>query len=107
MPYIYLFIAITTEIIGTSFMKLTEGFTKLWPTLGTIISYAICFYFLSVAVKYLPLNVSYATWSGLGLVLTTIVSVIIFKESVNLISIFAILLIIVGVLLLNVYGTSH
>ncbi|MEA0974589.1 SMR family transporter, partial [Lacticaseibacillus paracasei] len=55
----------------------------------------------------LPLNVSYATWSGLGLVLTTIVSVIIFKESVNLISIFAILLIIVGVLLLNVYGTSH
>ncbi|MEA0974585.1 SMR family transporter, partial [Lacticaseibacillus paracasei] len=51
MPYIYLFIAITTEIIGTSLMKLTEGFTKLWPTLGTIISYAICFYFLSVSLK--------------------------------------------------------
>ena len=107
MPYIYLFIAITAEIIGTSFIKVTEGFTKLWPTLGTTISFAICFYFLSVTLKYLPLNISYATWSGLGLVLTTIVSVIIFKESVNLISIFAIILIIVGVLLLNIYGTSH
>ena len=107
MPYLYLVIAIITEIIGTSFLKTAEGFTKLWPTLGTLISFGICFYFLSVTVKYLPLNVSYATWAGLGLVLTTIVSVVIFKENVNLISIFSIILIIIGVVLLNVFGSSH
>ncbi|CAA4167965.1 multidrug resistance efflux protein QacC [Staphylococcus aureus] len=53
MPYIYLLIAIITEIIGTSFLKSAEGFTKLWPTLGTLISFGICFYFLSTAMKYL------------------------------------------------------
>ena len=107
MPYLYLVIAIITEIIGTSFLKTAEGFTKLWPTLGTLISFGICFYFLSVTMKYLPLNVSYATWAGLGLVLTTIVSVVIFKEQINLITIVSIVLIIVGVVSLNIFGTSH
>ncbi|MFP4984615.1 DMT family transporter, partial [Staphylococcus coagulans] len=67
----------------------------------------ICFFSLSVTMKYLPLNVSYATWAGLGLVLTTIVSVVVFRESVNLISIFSIILIIIGVVLLNVFGSNH
>ncbi|PAG89986.1 multidrug transporter, partial (plasmid) [Staphylococcus aureus] len=87
MHYLYLFISIATEIIGTSFLKTSEGFTKLWPTLGTLLSFGICFYFLSLTIKFLPLNITYATWAGLGLVLTTIISVIVFKENVNLISI--------------------
>ena len=65
------------------------------------------FLLLSTAMKYLPLNISYATWAGLGLVLTTLVSVIIFKENINLISIFSITLIIIGVVLLNVFGSGH
>ncbi|HEE8865751.1 TPA: quaternary ammonium compound efflux SMR transporter QacG [Staphylococcus aureus] len=107
MHYLYLFISIATEIIGTSFLKTSEGFTKLWPTLGTLLSFGICFYFLSLTIKFLPLNITYATWSGLGLVLTTIISVIIFKENVNLISIISIGLIVIGVVLLNVFGESH
>ncbi|PAG70521.1 DMT family transporter, partial [Staphylococcus aureus] len=83
MHYLYLFISIATEIIGTSFLKTSEGFTKLWPTLGTLLSFGICFYFLSLTIKFLPLNITYATWAGLGLVLTTIISVIVFKENVN------------------------
>ena len=90
MHYLYLFISIATEIIGTSFLKTSEGFTKLWPTLGTLLSFGICFYFLSLTIKFLPLNITYATWAGLGLVLTTIISVIVFKENVNLISIISI-----------------
>ncbi|WP_121351819.1 QacCGHJ group quaternary ammonium compound efflux SMR transporter, partial [Escherichia coli] len=90
MHYLYLFISIATEIIGTSFLKASEGFTKLWPTLGTLLSFGICFYFLSLTIKFLPLNITYATWAGLGLVLTTIISVIVFKENVNLISIISI-----------------
>ncbi|PAG66125.1 multidrug transporter, partial (plasmid) [Staphylococcus aureus] len=73
MHYLYLFISIATEIIGTSFLKTSEGFTKLWPTLGTLLSFGICFYFLSLTIKFLPLNITYATWAGLGLVLTTII----------------------------------
>ncbi|EWL32875.1 quaternary ammonium compound-resistance protein qacG, partial [Staphylococcus aureus F88387] len=83
------------------------GFTKLWPTLGTLLSFGICFYFLSLTIKFLPLNITYATWAGLGLVLTTIISVIVFKENVNLISIISIGLIVIGVVLLNVFGESH
>lgn len=107
MHYLYLIIAIATEIIGTSFLKTSEGFTKLWPTIGTLLSFGICFYFLSLTIKFLPLNVTYATWAGLGLVLTTVVSVIVFKENVNLISVISIGLIVIGVVLLNVFGTSH
>ena len=107
MHYLYLFISIATEIIGTSFLKTSEGFTKLWPTLGTLLSFGICFYFLSLTIKFLPLNITYATWAGLGLVLTTIISVIVFKENLNLISIISIGLIVIGVVLLNVFGESH
>ncbi|ENR2608648.1 quaternary ammonium compound efflux SMR transporter QacG [Staphylococcus pseudintermedius] len=107
MHYLYLFISIATEIIGTSFLKASEGFTKLWPTLDTLLSFGICFYFLSLTIKFLPLNITYATWAGLGLVLTTIISVIVFKENVNLISIISIGLIVIGVVLLNVFGESH
>ncbi|HHD0973791.1 TPA: quaternary ammonium compound efflux SMR transporter QacG, partial [Staphylococcus aureus] len=107
MHYLYLFISIATEIIGTSFLKTSEGFTKLWPSLGTLLSFGICFYFLSLTIKFLPLNITYATWAGLGLVLTTIISVIVFKENVNLISIISIGLIVIGVVLLNVFGESH
>lgn len=107
MPYLFLVIAITTEVIGSAFLKSAAGFTKLWPSIGAIASFVICFYFLSRTILYIPLNVTYATWAGLGLVLTTVISIIIFKESVNLISVLAIALIIIGVLLLNIFGNSH
>jgi small multidrug resistance pump len=109
MPYIYLIIAISTEVIGSAFLKSSEGFSKFIPSLGTInFSFGICFYFLkSKTMQHLPLNITYATWAGLGLVLTTVVSIIIFKEQINLITIVSIVLIIVGVVSLNIFGTSH
>ncbi|HAZ6321384.1 TPA: quaternary ammonium compound efflux SMR transporter QacH [Staphylococcus aureus] len=107
MPYLYLIIAIVSEVIGSAFLKSSEGFSKLYPTLATLISFIVCFYFLSKTMQHLPLNITYASWAGLGLVLTTVVSVLIFKEQINLISIISIILIIVGVVLLNTFGSSH
>ncbi|HHR3458495.1 TPA: QacCGHJ group quaternary ammonium compound efflux SMR transporter [Staphylococcus aureus] len=107
MPYLYLIIAIVGEVIGSAFLKSSEGFSKLYPTLATLISFIVCFYFLSKTIQHLPLNITYASWAGLGLVLTTVVSVLIFKEQINLISIISIILIIVGVVLLNTFGSSH
>lgn len=107
MPYIYLFIAITTEVIGSAFLKSTEGFTKIYPTIGTIIAFGICFYALGKSLEFLPLNIAYATWAGLGLVLTTLVSIMIFKENINFISVLSIALIVIGVVLLNTYGSTN
>ena len=107
MPYLYLLLAIVSEVIGSSFLKSSDGFSKLYPTITTIISFLICFYFLSKTMQHLPLNITYASWAGLGLVLTTIVSVLIFKEQINLISIISIILILIGVVLLNTFGSSH
>ncbi|MDH9161343.1 quaternary ammonium compound efflux SMR transporter QacH [Staphylococcus succinus] len=107
MPYLYLLLAIVGEVIGSAFLKSSDGFSKLYPTMATIISFLACFYFLSKTLQHLPLNITYASWAGLGLVLTTIISVLIFKEQINLISVISIILIMVGVILLNTFGSSH
>ncbi|PTI38872.1 QacCGHJ group quaternary ammonium compound efflux SMR transporter [Staphylococcus succinus] len=107
MPYLYLLLAIVGEVIGSAFLKSSDGFSKLYPTMATIISFLACFYFLSKTLQNLPLNITYASWAGLGLVLTTIISVIIFKEQLNLISVISIILIMTGVILLNTFGSSH
>ncbi|WP_436855367.1 DMT family transporter [Staphylococcus caeli] len=106
MPYLYLLIAIVTEITGTVSLKSSEGFSKLYPSIAAIVSFVICFYFFSLAMKDLPLSLSYATWAGLGLVLSTILSVVIFKESLNLIGIISIIFITLGIVLLNTVGTT-
>lgn len=107
MGYIYLLLAIILEIIGSSFLKLSLGFTKLIPTTITIISFIFCFFFLSLSLKNIPLNIAYATWSAVGLILTTIIAVLIFKETINIYTILGIILITSGVIILNLYGAKH
>lgn len=106
MPYLYLLIAIITEITGTVSLKSSVGFSKLFPCITAIISFIICFYFFSLAMKYLPLSISYATWAGLGLVLSTILSVVIFKETLNMIGLISMIFITLGIVLLNTVGTT-
>ena len=93
MSYLYLALAITGELIGTSLLKASEGFSKLYPTVGLIIAFIFSFFFLSIAMKTIPLNVAYALWSGLGLIATTIISVLIWKEKMNVASVTGIALI--------------
>ncbi|RLL48333.1 QacE family quaternary ammonium compound efflux SMR transporter [Oceanobacillus piezotolerans] len=107
MSYLYLLFAIVAELIGTSLLKASEGFSKLFPTIGLIIAFVFSFYFLSLSLKNIPLNTAYAMWSGLGLVFTTIISVLIWKEKINLASIAGILLILAGVIILNLFGPGH
>ncbi|EGP8637961.1 multidrug efflux SMR transporter, partial [Listeria monocytogenes] len=93
MSYLYLALAIVGEIIGSSLLKASEGFSKLFPTIGVIIAFVVSFFFLSLSLKTIPLNTAYSLWSGLGLVLTTIISVLIWKEKLNMASIAGITLI--------------
>ncbi|UAL53521.1 quaternary ammonium compound efflux SMR transporter QacH [Bacillus sp. CMF21] len=107
MSYLYLALAIVGELIGSSLLKASEGFSKLFPTIGVIIAFVSCFFFLSVSLKTIPLNTAYAIWSGLGVVFTTIISVLIWKEKINMASIAGIILILVGVVILNLFGPGH
>jgi len=68
MSYLHLFIAILGELLGTNLLKLSDGFTKPIPTVSALLSYGVCFYFLSLAMRKIPLGVTYATWSAVGLV---------------------------------------
>jgi small multidrug resistance pump len=107
MSYLYLALAIIGELIGSSLLKASEGFSKLFPTIGVIIAFVSCFFFLSVSLKTIPLNTAYAIWSGLGVVFTTIISVLIWKEKINMASIAGIILILAGVVILNLFGPGH
>ena len=109
MKYLLLSVAIILEIIGSSFMQVSNGFTKVIPTSITVIAYIACFYFLAQALKYFPLGIAYAVWGGLGIVLTAVVSVTVFKHKLDLPAILGITLIVAGVLVMNIFSktTGH
>ena len=102
MQYILLCTAIILEIIATTLLKTSEGFTKLLPAFGCIVLYICCFYAFSKA----HLGVAYATWCAGGIVATTIISALVFGQKLNTIGVIAIVLIIAGCVILNLFGTS-
>lgn len=107
MSYLHFFIAILGELLGTNLLKFSDGFTKPIPTVSALLSYyGVCFYFLSLAMRKIPLGVTYATWSAVGLVLTAFISVMIFKETLNVYSIIGLILIIIGVVMVNLLGNA-
>ncbi|MGW9529902.1 DMT family transporter [Paenibacillus terrae] len=107
MAYLFLVISIVGELVGTSMLKASEGFTRLYPTLLTIVAFGISFFFISLTLKTLPLNMTYAIWSGVGAVATALISVLIWKEKINTGSIIGIALIVIGVVVLNLFGAGH
>lgn len=106
MKYVFLSLAIILEVIGSSFLKASDGFSKIVPTIITALAYLACFYFLSQSLKSIPLGVAYAIWGGLGIVLTAIISVVVFKQSLDLPAIIGILMIVGGVIVMNFLSKS-
>ena len=106
MKYLFLSLAIVLEVVGSSFMKASDGFSKLLPTAITIVAYIACFSFLSQALKSIPLGIAYAIWGGLGIVLTAIISVVVFKQSLDIPAIIGIILIVTGVIVMNFFSKS-
>ncbi|TCN22338.1 DMT family transporter [Mesobacillus foraminis] len=106
MAYVFLLLSIMGELIGTSLLKASDGFTKVFPTIGVIISFVFAFFFLSLSLKTIPLNIAYALWSGIGTVATVVISILIWKEKITAGSVIGILLIVAGVVVLNFFGPS-
>ena len=107
MHYLYLTLAIVLEVLATALLGKSEGFTKWLFAVGSLLSYGVCFYFLSLALKNIPLGVAYAIWSGVGIVLTAIVSILVFKNKIDLPFILGALLIIAGVLVINLFSKAN
>lgn len=96
MSWFYLILAIIFETFGTTALKMSNGFSVLLPSIVTIITYILCFLFLSFALKTIDVSVAYAIWGAFGILLISAVGMIFFHESVSLIKIISILLIVLG-----------
>ncbi|MFT4143306.1 MAG: multidrug efflux SMR transporter [Mobilitalea sp.] len=107
MHWILLSLAILFEIIATTLMKVSSGFTKLLPTLGTAVGYILCFTFLSMALKKIDLSVAYAIWGAAGITIMAAIGILFFKESINFLKVASILFIVLGVIGLNLSGAKH
>jgi small multidrug resistance pump len=99
--YIFLGIAIILEITGTSFVKDTEGFTRWIPTIICLVAICFSYYLMSHVVSYIPVGITYATWSGLGITAITIIGIFKYKQVPNLATIIGLGLIIIGVVIVN------
>ncbi|MGC4252861.1 MAG: SMR family transporter [Sphingobium sp.] len=106
MPYIYLLIAIGAEVTATSFMKESQGFTKLVPSLITATGYVIAFYFLSLTLRDIPTGIAYAIWSGVGIILIATVAWLFQGQKLDAPAMLGMALIIAGVLVMNLFSRS-
>lgn len=106
LVYVYLGVAIVAEVIGTSALKASEGFTRLAPSVVTGVAYLVAFYFLSLVLKTMPTGVAYALWSGVGIVLISAVGYFWFRQTLDAPAIVGLGLIIAGVLVINLLSKS-
>ncbi|WP_088007472.1 DMT family transporter [Indiicoccus explosivorum] len=107
MAYLFLLLSIMSELLGTSMIKASAGFTKPLPAVGGIASFIVSLFFLSLSLKVIPLNMAYAIWSGAGTAATVLISVLLWKEKISVGSVLGIVLIIAGVVVLNFFGSGH
>lgn len=102
----YLSIAIVAEVLGTSFLKAADGFSRLWPSVVVVAAYLLAFYFLSLTLKTLPVGIAYAVWSGVGVALIAVIGHMVFGQALDLPALIGIALIVAGVVVINLLSTS-
>ncbi len=104
--WLYLTIAILAEVIGTSALKSSEGFTRLWPSVTVVVGYGLAFWMLSLTLKTIPVGIAYAVWAGAGIVLVALIGWVLFQQKIDAMGMLGIALIISGVLVLNLFSKS-
>jgi small multidrug resistance pump len=107
MTWILLAVAIAAEIVGTLLLKLSDGFTKLWPSLGVLLGYFTAFALLSQSLKKIDVGITYAIWSGFGIIGAAIGGMIFFNQELTKLNIIGMTIIIAGVVIMNLGGVSH
>ncbi|SHM31545.1 DMT family transporter [Vreelandella subglaciescola] len=104
MAFVYLILAVLAEVVATSALKSSAGFTRLAPSAVVVVGYGLAFYLLSLVLRTLPVGVAYAIWAGLGIVLVTLVGVVAFGERPDVPAVLGILLIVAGVVVLQMFS---
>ena len=104
--WLYLTLAVFSEVAATSALKSTEGFTKLWPSIFVPVGYSASFYFLSMTLETIPIGVVYAIWSGVGVAAITFVSIFFFDQKIDNAGLVGIALIVAGVMVLRLFSES-
>lgn len=104
MHWLFLALAIVSEVFGSTMLKLSNGFSRPWPALGVVLGFGLAFYFLALALKNIPLGTAYAIWAGVGLVLTAAVSIVFFGQKADAAGLAGMVLILAGVVVLNVFS---
>ncbi|MFY9319642.1 MAG: SMR family transporter [Lentibacter algarum] len=109
MPYLYLAIAVAFETIGTSAMQASQQFTRLWPSVLVVVGYAISFYFMALTLRFMPVGIVYALWSGLGIILIALIGYAVFGQKLDLPAIAGLGLIIAGIVVIQLFSnaTAH
>lgn len=103
---LYLGIAIVGEVIATSFLRASAGFTQLVPSIVVVVGYCVTFYFFSLALQTIPVGVGYAIWSGVGIILVSIIAFFAYGQTLDLPALIGIGLILAGVLVINLFSQS-
>lgn len=107
MAWTLLVIAILCEVIGTTALKLSNGFTHIWWTIATVAGYVMAFTLLGIAIKTIPLGLAYAMWAGLGTVIVFLISIFLFKAGAQPIAWVGVGLVAIGIIFLNLGSSSH
>ncbi len=106
MQWIFLAVAIVSEVVATSALKASEGFSRLLPSIIVVVGYAAAFYFLSLTLRTIPVGIAYAIWSGVGVVLIILISWFFLGQSLDFPAIIGISLILAGVIVLNLFSKT-
>jgi small multidrug resistance pump len=106
MAYLYLGLAIFAEVIATSLLKASAEFTRLWPSIGVVIGYGIAFFCLSLSLRSIPVGITYAIWSGIGIVLITAIGWVVYGEKLDTPALAGCGLIIAGVAVINLFSKT-
>jgi len=99
--YLFLALALVFEVAWAILLKYTENFTRLWPSLATLVTYLAALYFLTLTVRTMPVGIAYAVWAGTGMVLIALLGVVVLKQHLDLPAIIGLALIVAGVLIIN------
>ena len=106
MPYVYLAISIVAEVIATSALKASDGFSKLWPSVMVVIGYGIAFHFLALTLKTIPVGVAYAIWAGAGVTIVAIVGWLLFGQKLDAPAIIGMAMIVGGVVIMQAFSKT-
>jgi len=106
MPYLVLACAVLAETIGTAALQASQQFTKLVPSVIVVLAYGTAFYLLAIALKFFPVGIAYAIWSGLGIVFISIIGFAVFSQTLDAAAVIGIGMILAGILIIHLFSTA-